>query len=266
MLCTCSAPPCSSEGALSAKPAAPAAKAAPSGKARPSGATHKRSASASSAARTRASSGTASPVVDCGVAPSGTPQQPASFAQLQVPPLALPVPPLPPGWHAVQPTAQQPAAPQAHAAPVSMPQQAQQAQQVQQAESWLDQLLPADEGQHAEQEAAATHLSPSDVDLLLAADSSALQALLHQPCAPPAGGTHQARRPAASQFSQRSQMSDGTCMAPSGAQQAQQPTMGGDLDASMWDSLLAESGGERGSRLGSAFGIEGVNEAGCWAC
>lgn len=229
-----------SEGALSAKPAAPATKAPPSGKARPSGATHRRSASASSAARTRASSGTASPVVEGSVPLSGTPQQLASFAQLQAPPLPLPAPPLPPGWHALQPAAQQPAAPQAHAAPVSMPQQPQQAQQVQHAEGWLDHLLPADEGQHAEQEAAATHLSPSDVDLLLSADSGALQALLHQPCAPPAaGGTHQARRPAASQ---RSQMSDGTCMAPGGAQQAQQPTMGGDLDATMWESLLAESG------------------------
>lgn len=197
---------------------------------------------------------------------SDTPQQPASFAQLQAPPLALPAPPLPPGWHALQPAAQQPSVPQVQAAPLSMLQQAQQAQQAQHAEGWLDQLLPADEAQHAEQEAAATHLSSSDIDLLLAADSSALQALLHQPCAPPAAGTHLARRPAASQFSQRSQMSDGTHVAPSGAQQAQQPTMGGDLDATMWESLLAESGGERGSRLGSVFGMEGVNRAGCRAC
>ena len=201
---------------------------------------HRRSASTSSVGRPRATSGTASPAVECSLPLVGGWQPLAPPAQLPLPPLALPVPPLAPGWQA---------APRAQAAPGSMPQQAQQAQHAQHAEGWLDQLMPAGEAQRAEQEAAASQLSPSDVHLLLAADGGLQQQLLHQPCGLPAAGQQQqAGRPAASQFSQRSHLSDGTQVAPAAAaqhaEQAQQEVMGDDTNADMWDSLLADSGGE----------------------
>ncbi|PRW20934.1 PHR1-LIKE 1-like isoform X1 [Chlorella sorokiniana] len=247
-----------SEGALSAKPATAAKAAAPSAKPR---AAHRRSGSSCSVARPRTAGGTASPALDASLAHVGGPQPPASLAQL--PPLVLPVPPLPPTWHAAHhaaalqqtvPLAQAavPSMPQQavraqQAAVPSMPQQAVRAQQAQHAEGWLDQLLPVDDAQHAEQEAAATQLSPSDVDLLLAADSGSLQQLLQQPCGPQPASQQQARHPAASQFSQRSQLSDGTLAVPSGLQQVQQAQqqqaeVGGDLSACMWDSLLMDTG------------------------
>jgi hypothetical protein len=232
-----------SEGALSAKPATAAKAAAPSAKPR---AAHRRSGSSCSVARPRTAGGTASPALDASLAHVGGPQPPASLAQL--PPLVLPVPPLPPTWHAAHHAAAlQQTVPLAQAAVPSMPQQAVRAQQAQHAEGWLDQLLPVDDAQHAEQEAAATQLSPSDVDLLLAADSGSLQQLLQQPCGPQPASQQQARHPAASQFSQRSQLSDGTLAVPSGLQQVQQAQqqqaeVGGDLSACMWDSLLMDTG------------------------
>lgn len=227
---------CRSEGALSSKPPAP--KAATTGKPRASGPMHRRSGSSCSAARPRSASGAASPALEGGL--PRLPQQPVSLAALQLPPLSLPVPPLPPGWHGLPQVAQ----------PQMAPQQAQQMQQAQHAEGWLDQLLPAGDAQRAEQD--ATQLSPADVDLLLAADSGSLPQLLHRPSAPAAASRQQAQGPAASHFSQRSQLSDGTHVAPGGAagppagqaQQAQQAMVGGDISADIWDSLLADSGCE----------------------